>query len=216
MTIHLRAVCAFLAAAGAALQPSPARAAEEDTQLWLNAAAATALFDDATSLTFDISERLREGDDQFLARISLDHKVSDAITIGTGYAWVSAGTGQEHRPHQQVNVTFGQVVFRGRFEQRFLEGADRVALRGRARVQFAPQIADRTRAVFSTEWLYNLQQATRGTDPRTEQLRFIAGIEQSVTKTVRVTGSYGLFYNPLPGAPDRISHVPSIGVVTRF
>src|SRR5262245_34795840 len=122
---------AVLGLAAGAL-PLAARAADEETQVWLTGTMVTPLAEDVTG-TFELSRRIREGNDQVLLRGNADYRLSGVVSLGGGAAYVNSidglletGEDKEFRPHQQLTLSFGALSFRTRIEQRLFENADRM------------------------------------------------------------------------------------------
>jgi hypothetical protein len=66
-----------------------ARAADEETQLWLTGTAAVPLTEDVAG-TFELSRRIREADDQILLRGNADYRLSRTVSLGGGGAYVNS------------------------------------------------------------------------------------------------------------------------------
>lgn len=202
------------ALAGLLLIPAPARAAVEDTQLWLFLNGVVPLDDDLTA-TLEVSPRLREGADQLLLRGSVDRQVAREVQIGGGASWVDFAGGREFRPHQQIQFTRGPVQFRTRVEERFLAGADRVQIRLRQRVQITLPLADRVRGVANGEMLYIAQAESRTGSARVESWRANVGANYRLSPHAELGLGYLAIYSPRAGARDRLSHVPQLRLTIR-
>jgi hypothetical protein len=120
------------------------------------------------------------------------------------------GAVSEYRPHQQFRYTTGGLDLRTRFEQRWFDGADRVELRIRQRVQYTRAIAPRLEAFGSAEWFGIVQSRRDGGRRGTEQIRAIAGLAYQVSDRLDIAPSYLFQITPRPGRPDAISHVPQL------
>lgn len=211
-------IATLLAAMLAAWQPSAALANPEDTQFWL-VGFARGDVGDGVSLTIDTSYRWRDpefGADQQTFRVSLEKAIADDIKIGGGVAWFQAGPVGEFRPHQQFRYASKGLDLRTRFEQRWFEGADRVELRLRQRVQYTAPIAPRLEAVGSAEWFGIVQSRRTGGAGGTEQVRAIAGLAYEINDTLDIAPSYLIQLTPRSGRPDAISHIPQVTLNWRF
>jgi hypothetical protein len=212
---------AVLGIAAGAL-PLTARAADEETQVWLTGTMVTPLAEDVTG-TFELSRRIREGDDQVLLRGNADWKLSEAVSLGGGAAYVNSidglletGEDKEFRPHQQLTLSFGVFAFRTRVEQRFFEEADRMGLRIRQRVQASTTVAKDTRAAVSGELFYIARSEDEGGDDgQIAQWRLNATLAHRPSRHLEVTLGYLMMYTPRTGEPDKIAHVPQLTLTYR-
>lgn len=211
---------ALLLAAGlAAWQPSKALAGEEDTQFWLNATA-TGPIGDGTMLTFDATQRWRGdqevGADQQTIRVTLEQRVADSTRLGGGIMLFDTAGLTEVRLHQQAVFTLGRIEARSRLEQRFFDGADRMELRLRQRVQYNQPIARAWRATGGIEWLGLLQSRNSEQGSSTEQWRFQTSVIHRVNERLEIGATYWLVSFPRGSRPERISHIPQAAVTYRF
>lgn len=211
-------IAMLLAATLAAWQPSKAQANPEDTQFWLVGFARGKVGDDL-HLTVDSSYRLRNpefGADQQTFRVSLEKGLDDDFRIGGGAALFQTGSVSEYRLHQQFRYAAGGFDVRTRFEQRWFDGADRVELRIRQRIQYTQQVAPRVEVVGSSEWFGIVQSRRNAGAGGTEQIRNIVGVAYQVSDRLDVTPGYMLQITPQEGGPDAISHVPQLTLNWRF
>ncbi len=211
--------CALLlAAAIAAWQPSKAHAAEEDTQFWLNAVV-TGPIGSTTTLTGDASHRWRSdrtGPEQQTIRVMVDEKIAERTRIGGGVMLFDTDGSTEFRLDQQAVFNLGRIEARTRLEERFFEGADRMELRLRQRIQYTQPIADGWRAATGVEWLGTIQSRNADQGASTEQWRFQTNVTHRVSKQMEVGAIYWLVSFPRGSRPERISHIPQIAVTYRF
>ncbi len=208
----------LLAALIAAWQPSKAQAADEDTQIWLVGFVRGNLGDDVY-LTIDTSYRWRDpafGADQHTLRVTVEKGVDDNVRIGGGLSYFQTGPRTEIRPHQQFRYASGGLDLRTRFEQRFFEGADRVELRIRQRVQYTQPIVRDVKAIGAVEWFGIIQPREQAGPSGTEQLRGIIGIAYEIDENIDVAPSYMMQLTPRSLRPDAISHVPQLTFNYRF
>jgi hypothetical protein len=194
----------------------PARAADEDTQLWVYSSIAVPVAKNATA-TFELSPRFRQGGNQVLTRATVDFKLTPAVSLGGGAAYVdNHGGADEFRSHQQLTVTLGALAFRSRAEERFFAGADRTQLRLRQRIQLSEPVAHDTRLSLAGELLYIARTENRATDPRVDSWRGTASLQHRFSSHVDGTLGYLLIYSPRAGKPDKLSHVPQISLSARL
>lgn len=209
---------ALLAALMAAWQPSKAIAQDTDTQLW-QFVFLTGDLDKDTRLTLDATQRWREdarGGEQQTIRVMVEQRVGDGIRIGGGGAVFDAGGLTEIRPHQQITFTKGRLELRTRLEERFFDGADRMELRLRQRVQFNQPLGRGWRASVGGEWLVLLQPRDRGRGATTEQWRAQAGVAYRISDRLELGANYWLIAAPRGNLPARYTHVPQTVVTLRF
>lgn len=208
----------LLAALGAAWQPSIACAQDEDVQLW-HIVNVTGDIAEGTRLTVDGSHRWREearGDEQQTLRFMIEQTVAKGVRIGGGAAVFEAGGNTELRPHQQVTVTKGRFEARTRLEERFFDGADRVELRLRQRIQYTQPLGDGWRATAGAEWLGLLQSRNADDGASTEQWRALTGLAYKIDDHFEVGANYWYLQFPRGDRPDRASHIAQTVVTYRF
>ncbi|WP_054119056.1 DUF2490 domain-containing protein [Porphyrobacter sp. AAP60] len=208
----------LLAALAAAWQPSKARAADEDVQLWQFVFLTGDIGED-TRLTVDATQRWREaarGDDQQTLRVTIEQQVAEGVRIGGGGALFDAGGATEIRPHQQVTLVSGRIEARTRLEQRFFDGADRVEVRLRQRIQYNQPLGNGWRASIGGEWLGLLQSRNEGEGASTEQWRAQTGVAYRVSEKLEIGANYWLLAFPRGDRPARYSHVPQTVLIYRF
>jgi hypothetical protein len=211
-------IATLLAALLAAWQPSKAHADNDDTQLW-QFLFLTGDLDKDTRLTIDASQRWREearGGDQQTLRITIEQAVAKGVRIGGGAMMLDADGDTELRPHQQIVWTLGRFESRTRLEERFFDGADRMELRLRQRVQYGQPLGDGWRASVGGEWLGLLQGRNADQGASTEQWRAQAGIAYKASARLEVGANYWLIVAPRGGQPARTSHVPQTVLTYRF
>ena len=214
-TTGLRLFCAVLAAA--ILPLGPARATEDDTQFWV---VGTIVGEPAEDLTaaLEINPRFRGatvGDDLLQTRATLDYRLSPAVAVGAGLLYAEFQGGNETRTHQQVNIRAGQVQFRTRLEERFFAGADRMELRLRQRVQATFPLGEGTAFVTSGEMYSILRSRRNDGDAKVDQWRAQFALQHSLGAGVTGAVGYLLILVPRDG-PNRVSHVPQIGLTVRL
>jgi hypothetical protein len=219
MTGSITRLAMLLAVTLAAWQPSKARAQDEDVQLW-HVINVTGDIAKDTRLTIDGSHRWREksrGDEQQTLRVMIEHTIAKGVRIGGGAAIFEAeGGNTELRPHQQFTLSEGRFEFRTRLEERFFDGADRVEVRLRERIQYTHPLGKGWRATAGGEWLGLLQGRRKGDGASTEQWRAQTGIVYKVNDQIELGANYWFVDFPRGAEPDRISHVTQTVVTYRF
>ena len=218
MMNHAVRCLALLAALIAAWQPSKAHAQNEDTQLW-HFVFATGDLDKDTRLTVDASHRWREqarGDEVQTLRFTLEQAVADGVRIGGGAAVFEAGGSTELRPHQQIVFTKGGFEARTRLEQRWFDGADRMELRLRQRLQYHQPLGRGWRANVGAEWLGLLQSLRADGRAATELWIAQTGVAYKLNDRVDIGANYWLLAFPNGDQPARYSHVPQTVLIYHF
>lgn len=200
---------------GALTLAAPARAADEDTQLWLYSSIAMPVTKSATA-TFEFSPRFRQGGDQVLTRASVDFRLVPSVSFGGGIAYVeNHGAADEFRTHQQLTLNAGPLALRTRVEERFFAGADRMQLRLRQRIQLTEPLGRDTNLSLAGEVLYIARPENRATDARVDSWRGTASLQHHFSRHVDGALGYLLIYSPREGKPDEVSHVPQISLTAR-
>lgn len=211
----MKGTTGFSIALAGALVATPAWAADEDRQAWLSTNATGTVLPGVTGL-LEASYRLRSDDpEQLLTRASVETAVGHGMALSGGVAYVEFAGGYELRPHQQVTVASGPVVFRTRVEQQFFHGADRMQLRLRQRVQVVQPLGPATKATFSGELLYIARSQTQGSSARRDQWRAMASLQQRLSRHIEGSAGYLAIYSPRDGRADRLSHVAQLSLTFR-
>ena len=208
----------YLAGVPFAAIASPGFAAEEDTQLWTSITLVHALGDGLDG-SLELSPRFRgnaAGGEQFVTRALIDYRLTPAITPGASIAYIEYGGGREFRAHQQVNIAAGRLSFRTRVEERFFDGADRMELRLRQRVQMTFPLDADTALAASGEVLGIVRPRSKGGDKRIEQWRASLTARRNLAPGLSGGLGYLLIVAPRKGRPDRISHVPQVTIAWRI
>ncbi|MEE4206084.1 MAG: DUF2490 domain-containing protein [Erythrobacter sp.] len=210
-------LAALIACCTAAWQPSNARAADEDTQFWLNEIV-TGDIAEGTTLTVDATQRFREdrdGDQQTL-RFTLEKEVARDLDLGGGIGVFETGGLTEIRVTQQATFTPGRFALRTRLEERFFDGADRAELRFRQRVHYNHPIAEKWEGTVGVEWLALVQPRDADRGPQTDQWRFQAILSHEISDSIEVGAIYWLVVSPRGERVDRINHIPQAVLTWRF
>lgn len=211
----MKGTTAFSIALAGALAAMPAQATDEDRQAWLSTNATGAVLPGVTGL-LEASYRLRSDDpEQLLTRASLETPVADGVLVSGGVAYVEFRGGSELRPHQQVTLAMGPVTFRTRIEQQFFDGAERMQLRLRQRVQITQPLGRATRDSLSGELLYIARSQTGGSAARRDQWRAAAAVQRRLSRNIEASAGYLAIYALRDGRPDRLSHVAQLSLTFR-
>ena len=120
------------------------------------------------------------------------------------------------RPYQQLTFGVGKFDFRSRIEERFYDGADRMALRLRQRARFRTPIANKVTGFASGELLYQLRDRNEGGPQRIDQWRLNAGATARITPTLDLTGGYLFQIRPRDNGNTRHTHVSQVSLFYRF
>lgn len=197
---------------------SPARAVEEDTQVWLTTAAEVPMAEDLT-LAADASQRFRSaaaGGDLQLIRARLQYEAADWIVIGGGVAYLDSNAADETRLFQSVTLRTGNLSVRSQLEERFFEGASRPQLRGRQRAELAMPLDENDRLLGMVELNYILQHQDPAQDDRIDHWRFRLDWRHKLSPKLELSAAYMALLAPRAGAADRLSHVPSLSLNFAF
>lgn len=205
----------------------PAKASEEDFNLWLGQFA-TINTSDKVYVRLEAQERFTNDADrlgQLLLRSLVGYRLNDNVNIGAGYAYIFTDPVgpvelNEHRLYQELNVrllrTAGGLTLdsRTRLEQRFFEERDGTAWRVRQFVQLRAPITKHNRLVAFSEPFIDLNQTSvqRG---GLSIWRNFAGISVPLTKGVEIVPGYLNQYVVRDG-PDRIDHTANINLFMNF
>lgn len=212
-------LAALIACCTAAWQPSIASAADENTQLWIIGEVSTDL-DDNTSATLDGSLRLREdarGGEEKTIRLTLETEIADDVAAGGGAGiWEAAGGETEVRIFQQLTIGLGNLSARTRLEERIFDGADRVELRFRQRLQYTHPVSDTVSASLDGEWLHLVQTRNRRGPQYRDQFRSRAAVTARLGNGLTAGVAYLAIYDQRGAARDRFAHVPQVTLDWRF
>ena len=228
----LRRICIGALFALFAVGGSTAKAQTlDDTGLWFAAignGSFESLPDDSPLLWwFDAHYRLRDDSDGFnqsIIRPGLGITVAEDQALWAGYAWVrtSPTTGapdfDEHRFWQQWTATPSRgdyrFLHRSRFEQRWFDTGDDVALRWRQlhRVQRVLSDCPQWSLIAWDEVFFDLNDTDAGTQAGLDQNRAFFGVGYKRCKNAPVRTEVGYlnqFINS-QGGLDRMNHILSI------
>lgn len=192
---------------------SPASAATEENQAWMTEQMLFRI-DADNVVALDSSQRARgdsrSGGEQFLARMTIDHRVAPIVQVGGGLAYLKSEIDQEMRLFEQVTLTRGIWMSRTRLEQRFFDTADEASWRLRQRVQAALPIdhAKRWTVIVAAEAFFHLNRARPSDKTGLASMRHQIGIRHPLAKAVDAQLLYMRQQNFRDGRPDVVSHIP--------
>ncbi len=216
-------------AAFAALTSVQAAATQEDFNVWGAQVAVIDLGEDNDwFVRAEAQERFTNDADrlgQLLLRSFIGKRVSSAVTIGGGYAYILTDPigpveVNEHRIYQEATIVLfrGQngvsVTSRNRFEQRFFEEDGETGLRYRNQIQLRAPISEAATLVLYTEPFIGVNE-TRFNRGGIAVWRNFAGVSLPVAEGISVTPGYLNQYAVRDGE-DRIDHIANIGITARF
>ena len=213
------------------LAASPARASDEDTQIWTSLTASKAV-SAKVDATLEVHGRFTDDVSRFgqlLVRPSVTFKLAHGWSLTGGYAYIrtrfeGAAPHSEHRLWEQIGYTFIQnkknaliVGGRTRVEQRFRVGGDQVGwrLRQQVRAQLPLTATGSLRAVLWNETFVQLNDTDWGARSGIDQTRTFVGIGLPVGPVITVEPGYlnQIVYRP---GPNRMNHIAALNVFARF
>lgn len=195
----------------AAWQPSAAKAADDETQLWMMFDASVPL-DARTKATVLAMPRFRDaarGQDQLVLRAALDHELSNAVSVGGGLTYVIGP--DSFRPFQQVELSHGDLSVRFRLEEITGGEADRLGLRERVQVKYKLQLGAHTSASIAEEWIDSVRSEEAETLAPRDQWRTVANLRQDFGEHLHAGVGYTFIVAPVRGGqPTRLIHAPML------
>lgn len=222
MTLRLASLASL-----ALLATAPARAAEDDINIWLGQFA-TINASDKVYVRLEAQERFtndagRLG--QLLLRSMVGYRIDKNITIGVGYAYVRTDPVgpailNEHRYYQELNVrllsTEGGVTLdsRTRLEQRTFEEREDTSWRLRQSVQLRVPISEKNKLVAYTEPFIDLNETgvQRG---GVSIWRNFVGLSLPLAKNIEVVPGY-LNQHVFRDGRDRSDHTANVNLFMTF
>lgn len=193
--------------------PLPVHAATQDSQAWLTEMV-TIKAGPADIITIDSSQRARSdsrnGGEQFLSRIAIDHRIAPAVQLSGGFAYLKSEADEELRLFQQVTLTKGIWMARTRMEQRFFDTVDAPVWRLRQRVQASVPIdaAKQWTVIAATEIFFHLNRGRPSDKTGLATMRHQIGLRHPIAEGVDAQLLYMRQQNFRDGRPDVVSHVP--------
>ena len=213
-----RALLLLLLALAPLLAATPARAQQEDEQLWLQVNTNVPLADD-WRLTLEQIGRFSDRQDglyQTEFGALLGWRVAKRIELGVGYRKVGAHNGNtganEDRLRQQIVATFGRVTTRLRVDERFNPRGDEVGFRVRPLVRYnQPLRGSRVTLFVSHESFFLPNTTSWGQRRGYERMRNIAGAAVPLGRAIVADVGYLNQYRPARGgARAQMDHALSI------
>ncbi|TCD06965.1 DUF2490 domain-containing protein [Erythrobacteraceae bacterium CFH 75059] len=210
------------AIAALACTAAPLTAGDSDFEFWLNPSASWEL-DSNTDLEVETAQRFRDSRrgrvDTYFARLWIHQGISDAFTLSGAFEKrINDGGRDETRLIQQLSGRHGVLRTRLRFEQRFIEDADRLALRLRPRLGVSVPLDADGRWSFDSnaELFFTLRGTSASSDTGLTGLRTQIGVGYEVNDRLALSATYLRQQDIAPGKPDTIGHAPVIGVELSF
>ena len=217
----------FLCLAALGMIAAPARAAEEDANIWL-AQFATINASEKVFVRLEAQERFTDDAGrlgQLLLRTMVGYRIDKQTSIGAGYAYVLTDPigpvrRNEHRFYQEFNhrliETEGGVTLdaRTRLEQRTFEEHEGTAWRLRQFVQVRVPIAKSNKLVAFTEPFIDLNETAVQRGGLSLWRNFV-GVSVPLSKQAELVPGYLNQYVVRTG-PDRVDHTANIGLFMTF
>lgn len=212
-----------LCALAALVLATPARAAEDDFNLWLGQFATIAV-DDKAYVRLEAQERFTDDIDrlgQLLLRGLVAYRLSETVNLGAGYAYVRTDPAgptirNEHRFYQELNIrlieTEGGVTLdsRTRLEQRTFREVEGTAWRLRPFVQLRVPVSETNKLVLYTEPFIELDRSA-GQRGGLSAWRNFAGFSVPLAKGIEVVPGY-LNQHVVRAGRDRSDHTANINL----
>lgn len=202
--------------------PTAASASDDAAEFWLNPSVAVDL-DGNTGVELETAQRFRSAadgrPDTFFYRLWLDQEVGDGLTLsGAVERRVNTGDDDETRTMQQLSLSKGVMRGRLRLEQRFVDDADRMGLRLRARlgVKFPLDNDGKWSLGADAEPFFTLRSLNVGGDRGLTGLRTQVALGHEISDNLSVSAGYLRQKDIRRGAPDRVGHAPIIGIELLF
>lgn len=174
--------CLCLLSVPLSLAALPARAQDQDEQLWLQVNTNVPI---AKDLRITLEQIARFGDRQdglYQTEFGgiLGYRVASGIELGFGYRKVGAHNGNtaadEDRIRQHIVATFGPVVTRLRVDERFHPQGDQIGFRIRPLIRYNHRLGHDGLALFVSHESFFLPNSTRwGQRSGYERMRNIVG-----------------------------------------
>lgn len=188
---------ALLLALVTLLFAAPARAQQEDQQLWLQLNATTPLSED---VRFTVEQIARFGDrpgglyqTEFGGLLSV--RLVGNLELGMGFRQVGTHNNNtaadEERVRQQLTGSFGRFAFRLRVDERFDPRGPEIGFRLRPLLRYNHPVGRRGVALFASHESFYLPNSTEWGQRRGyERMRNIAGLAVPIGKIVRAEIGY--------------------------
>ncbi len=211
-----------LAAALLLALPAPALASDDAFELWFYPSVAVNL-DEDTAVELQTSQRFRSSADgridTYLARAWLYQALDEQFVIGGALERrVNDGARNETRLLQDLTGRHGIWRTRIRFEQRFVDNADRMGLRVRPRLGIKLPLGYQTPLSFGAdaELFVTLRSNAIGGDEGLTGLRTTTGITYQASEMLSLGVAYLRQQDFEDDGPDQIGHAPLITIDLTF
>lgn len=208
----------FLGLVAGAAVATPAHAADDGFEFWLNPSVSTD-FDDNTGVELETAQRFRSvadgRADTYFARLWLNQDLSDKLTLsGAVEQRINDPGRDETRLMQQLSGKFGVIRTRLRLEQRFVDEADRMGLRLRPRLGVALPLgtSGRWTAKADAELFSTLRSTSVGGDDGLTGLRTHIGATRKVNDRLSVGVVYLRQHDIRSGRPDTVGHAQLVTI----
>lgn len=206
------------AAAVVAVCAIPARAQQEDEQLWLQVNTNVPVAD-RTHVTLEQIARFSDRQDglfqtEFGALLS--YQVARGVEIGAGYRKVGAHNlntaANEDRFRQQVVASLGPFATRFRIDERFNPRGDQVGIRVRPLVRYNHRVGARGTTLFISHESFWLPNSTRWGQRRGyERMRNIVGVMVRPSRDTSLDIGYLNQFRPgRAGARGQMDHAVTL------
>lgn len=218
----MRAMCKTIFPLLAMMAVTPASAATDDEQFWLQTIGQGRITGDLVYFA-EVQSRFgsgMDGLDQMLIRPAIGVKLSPRLTVYQGYAYVrtprpGGGETREHRSFQQINWSLGRVAggplsSRTRVEQRWLSSGDDMGWRVRQMLRLAVPLGKGPGGVSAlgyAEGFAALNDTDWGARKGFDRLRSFAGLELPIAGKSTVEVGYLNQYVNNRGRADDSDHV---------
>lgn len=176
---------------------APARAQQEDRQLWLQLNATTPLSDD---IRLTVEQIYRFGDRQgglYQSEFGglLSARLTGTLELGLGFRQVGTHNNNrapdEDRVRQQLTGTFGRLAFRLRLDERFDPRGPEIGFRFRPMLRYNHPIGPRDLALFASHESFYLPNSTAWGQKRGyERMRNIVGLALPIARGLRADIGY--------------------------
>lgn len=198
---------------------TPASAAKDQLELWLNPSA-TAALDERIFVELETAQRLRPSpsDDTYYARLWLGREIAEDVTLSGGIERRYEGDGREVRFLQQIGYPLGPLGGRTRLEQRLIEGDPDTAWRLRQRIGGAIPLSREDGGwefVGNVEGFFVLRSSEPDAPSGLTGIRSFVGLERELGN-IELSLGYLRQQTVRRGAEDTVGHAPFIGVGFSF
>ena len=201
-----------------AFAATPARAQQEDGQLWFQVNTNVPLAEHVRITLEQIARVSDRQDGLYQTEFGglLGFRASKNIELGFGYRWVGSHNGNsgadENRVRQQVVGTFGPVTTRFRVDERFNPRGSEVGVRIRPLIRYNHRFGRKGMAVFASHESFFLPNSTSwGQRSGYERMRNIVGVTLPIGGSASTDIGYLNQYRPgRDGARAQMDHALTV------